>query len=64
MATFVWQRFPDGLFLGLSQFKKSRSAQTVLGVCGVSDLKNELHITFHQVKDDEQSPESRSAGLI
>jgi len=64
MATPVWQRCLDRLFLGLSQFKKSWSAQTVLVVCGVSDLKDESHITFHPVKDDEQSPESRSTGLI
>jgi len=64
MATLVWQRCPDGLLRGLSQSKKSWSAQPVLVVCGVSDLKDELHITFHAVKDDEQSPESRSTGLI
>jgi len=64
MATLVWQRCPDGLLLGLSQFKKTWSAQTVLVVCGVSDLKDELHIAFHPVKDDEQSPELRSTGLI
>jgi len=55
MAILVWQICADGLLPGLSQFKKSWSAQTVLVVCGVSDLKDELHITFHPVKEDEQS---------
>jgi len=65
MATLVWRTCADGLFLGLSQFKKIMIRSNRFGRLQYLGLKkNELHIALHPVKDDEQSPESRSTGLI